>query len=130
MLDKAIFQAIQEGDLELFKTLFEYFVRHKRINIRNESGESLLHVAVMKDNILVTQLLIENGSDVNARDKNGITPLHLTNKLEIAKILLENGANVKALSNTKYNTNNKWCNHQEYAIFWKSIDIVKLFLDN
>ena len=129
MLYKDIFQAIQENNLELFKTLFEYFVRHKRINIRNESGESLLHVAVMKDNILVTQLLIENGSDVNARDQNGITPLHLTNKLEIAKLLLENGANVKALSNTKYNAN-KWCNHQEYAIFWKSIDIVKLFLDN
>jgi len=44
----------------------------------------------------MTQLLIENGADVNARNVYGSTPLHLVSTIEIAKLLIKNGADINA----------------------------------
>ena len=47
----------------------------------------------------IAKFLIENGADVNAIDVCNDTPLHYVENLEIAKLLLENGANVNAVDN-------------------------------
>src|SRR5437588_6208587 len=47
----------------------------------------------------VVQLLLHRGTDVNARAKDGSTPLHRATRwgaIEVARILLEHGANVEA----------------------------------
>jgi len=51
-----------------------------------------------EDGLGVAQLLIECGADVNARDEDHKTPLHLvpSSKLEVACILLKHGADVDA----------------------------------
>ena len=44
----------------------------------------------------IAKMLIQNGADVNAVNKNDFTPLHLAVKddeIDVAKILIENGAN-------------------------------------
>ena len=59
----------------------------------------------------IAQLLLENGTYINAQDKHNINPLHLASycrQIEIAKVLLGRGANVSAkdaLGQTHYT----WC---------------------
>lgn len=63
-----------------------------------------LHWAAQHGHTEVVRTLIDNGTDVNARDVFGRTPLHLAvSHPEIIALLLEAGANVNArdsLSNT------------------------------
>ncbi len=46
------------------------------INVRNEEGENLLHVAIAYGNQAAASFLIQRGIDVNAQDSKGQTPLH------------------------------------------------------
>jgi ankyrin repeat protein len=53
----------------------------------------------MKGQTTIAQLLINNGANVNAQNKDGNTPLHKASEhgnTEVAKLLIENGANVNA----------------------------------
>lgn len=50
----------------------------------------------------IVKILIENGADVNLKDKRGSTPLYwaaFRNNFEIAKMLLEKGADVNIKNN-------------------------------
>ena len=57
------------------------------------------HVASKSGPTNIVQLLLGHCVDVNARDKNCLTPLHLAAEvgtLEVVNLLLERGANVEA----------------------------------
>ena len=41
----------------------------------------------------LARLLIKYGANVNAQDNNGLTPLHQVESLDLARVLIENGAN-------------------------------------
>jgi serine/threonine-protein phosphatase 6 regulatory ankyrin repeat subunit A/serine/threonine-protein phosphatase 6 regulatory ankyrin repeat subunit B len=79
-------------------------VDDKEINPKDgkENGWTALMWAAEKGDKEVCELLISKGADVNAKDKNGLTPLHLACWQEAkdssasVKALLEAGANVKA----------------------------------
>ena len=47
------------------------------INSKNDrwAGKTLLHIAAIYGDLDSIQFLIDNGADVNARDKNGFSPL-------------------------------------------------------
>jgi formylglycine-generating enzyme required for sulfatase activity len=72
------------------------------INRKNCAGETPLYVAIDKGRYSVAELLIASGSDVNAADIEGITPLHLLSRdlsersAELAAILIKRGADTKA----------------------------------
>lgn len=62
---------------------------------RDDAGWGALHYAVLKDNSSFTQDLIEAGADVNAKSKEGDTPLHIAaraGKINAVRTLLSNGA--------------------------------------
>lgn len=64
---------------------------------------TLLHFAAMDGNIPAAQLLIKKGADVVATDKvNSQTPLLLANGLDMVKLLVESGADVKAYDSSGY----------------------------
>ncbi len=62
------------------------------------NGWSALHEAVYNDNAkLVKEILKKKDTDIDAKSKAGISPLHIAVKnrdLEIVKILVKNGANI------------------------------------
>lgn len=61
-------------------------------------GTTLLHLALHTSNLKMMRFLVQEGGDVNAQDEDGDTPLHWAlardNRFEIARLLIENGADV------------------------------------
>jgi ankyrin repeat protein len=47
------------------------------INARNVCGHTALHDAVDAGHLSVARILVSSGSDVNAANRHGSTPLHL-----------------------------------------------------
>ena len=45
--------------------------------LKNVNGQTALHLAVTKSNNKCIEALVNNGADVNAKDKDGDTSLHL-----------------------------------------------------
>ena len=69
----------------------------------NDDSITPLHIAAYHDSEEICdyflQILIQNGANVNARAKNGWTPLHdaaCKNLLEKADLLIENGADINS----------------------------------
>lgn len=64
------------------------------INVRNKSGWTPLHVAIEKGFYEIAKMLIEKGADVNAINNRGRAPIHYTENLKVLKMLIEKGANI------------------------------------
>ena len=97
-----LFTAVEYNDLERVSELLKQ--EPSKINDLNEEGLSLLHIAVIKANIKMINLLISYGADTNIlSEKKKQTPLHLAyltqNSLteEIIQELLKNKAEVSIL---------------------------------
>jgi len=74
--------------------------------IDNFYGSTPLHKVAMGTSKEIAELLLSKGADVNAREKDGGTPLHLVAALsgdkEIAELLLAKGADVNAKDNNGF----------------------------
>ncbi len=55
-------------------------------------GKTHLHFATKLGLIKMVAILVEKGANINAQDIEGNTPLHKTTNVEIAKFLINNGA--------------------------------------
>ena len=87
-----IFEAIRGGDLAKVKELVEK--EPQVVKARNVRKSIPLHVAVDSDNESIARYLIENGSDVNALNNNEWTPLFYAKTLNIARLLVDKGADI------------------------------------
>src|SRR6266702_3376122 len=94
--------ASYHGKLEIVRLLLD---RGANANATADNGESPLHKVSkgkyesQEDGVRVAWLLLERGGDVNAQRKDHWTPLHLAcynGKLDIARVLLDRGANANA----------------------------------
>jgi len=88
-------KACKKGDIEAVK---QHLAAGADVNAGGVFGKTPLHLAALKDNKEIAELLIANGADVNAKQAvEGETPLHLAawdGHKEIAELLIVNGANV------------------------------------
>ena len=94
------------------------------INSKDPSGMPALFIAVEKNQLSATKFLLENGAYPDITDKENDTPLMRAmyyNRPEIAKLLIEYGANV----NTSYN--------DDFVLTWATFnnytDIVRLLIE-
>jgi len=88
------------------------------INLKGKDGKlnnTALHASIAGNHINIVRLLLKYGADINSlcegELRKGFTPLHVAahfNRFEIAKLLIENGANLSI-------TNNESLTPYEYA---------------
>ncbi|KAL0956331.1 hypothetical protein HGRIS_002483 [Hohenbuehelia grisea] len=77
------------------------FTISSAISHSNASGQTLLHLAAFLGFNSLVSCLIRHRADLDARDRNGCTPLHLaamTSHLECAKLLYEAGADAQIVN--------------------------------
>ncbi|KAM4664182.1 protein phosphatase 1 regulatory subunit 27 isoform 1-T1 [Discoglossus pictus] len=84
---------IRQGDLEQIGR----FIRARKVTLDTIylSGMAALHEAVLSGNLDCVQLLVKYGADIEQRDENGWTPLHMAcsdGHTHIARYLLSLGA--------------------------------------
>lgn len=102
---EGLFNAAESSDLDRVKELIS---KGANLDVKNERGETLLHVAAVQGNYELTNLLIASGADVNVADKWKDTPLHelevrgfmaylhVRRLRDIARLLLDKGADINA----------------------------------
>lgn len=104
------------------------------VNLTDEDGRTLLHFAVLQHNKDMVTLLLENKAKVDAKTKEGWTPLHVAivfgfgSATEIAEILLAHNADVNAKNKDQ---NDDTPLHLAVALFTNTkieIETVKLLL--
>ena len=83
--------------------LLRFLVRHPKNNknIRDENGQTLLHLLASQGKVAEMELLIKEGYDINALDKSGDSPLNKAvkaNKINAVKLLLREDNCVRNLS--------------------------------
>jgi ankyrin repeat protein len=98
-----LFYAAKSGNPDIVREILRY---NPKLEQRDGEGKTALFAAGEYRNeddesnrVECVRLLVEAGADVNARDKDGNTPLHDTFLSEIEKELLELGADVNARNN-------------------------------
>jgi len=69
-----LFAAADSGDLTLVRSILTE--KSYLINDRDDEGCTPLEVAVKKDRIEVARYLLDQGAEVNARNKHGYSALH------------------------------------------------------
>lgn len=93
--------AMAQNSEMVIKTLIE---AGANVNFKNHSGLTALIFACMnqEDNTRVVRMLLKAGAEVNARSNEGETALMvaaLTGKTNVAKLLIQNGADVNLVCN-------------------------------
>ena len=91
--EKGLFQAVKNNDVMILKAFVDAGVNP---NAQNDMGETLLTFSIPTIDTKTVKAVMDI-SDINLRDKNGSSPIHLSllkNKDEILDALLEKGADV------------------------------------
>lgn len=77
-------------------TYFQYFAsKGVDLNARNNAFDQPIHAQTGAHCYRAVKALIELGASPNSLNAQNQTPLHLTNSINIATILLESGANLE-----------------------------------
>ena len=73
------------------------------VNHKNNKGLTALHCAANHNQADAMEVLIDAGADIEAKDDDtGSSPLHLSRGLDVAKLLVKAGAEVRATDNKGY----------------------------
>ncbi|XP_062611705.1 serine/threonine-protein phosphatase 6 regulatory ankyrin repeat subunit B-like [Saccostrea cucullata] len=73
------------------------------LNVKDKSGNTVLHAAAWGDNVQIVKLLIEKKMDINALREDGETILHLccrSGKLEVCEYLINHFPDLLKIKNT------------------------------
>ncbi len=115
-------EALEQDDEEALNRIIDEIP----VNMADEDydGMTPLMYLVEYDKPEQVQLIIDRGANVNLGSYKGITPLrYASDNVKIAKILIENGANINQTDNERYTALMSGAFHQKY-------DFVKLLLEN
>ncbi|WP_375603618.1 ankyrin repeat domain-containing protein [Wolbachia endosymbiont of Anurida maritima] len=102
----------------------KYLVDKKDVNVKNDKGNTPLHLAVEEGNLEAVKHLIEKGADLNAPDKHGWTPLYYavySGNIDVVRFLIDQGAD--------YNITDNEGTPVYYAFQYGHVRIVKYFVE-
>ena len=94
----ALHFAVSEGQEEVV----EYLVERAELEAKTLMGRTPLHIASVRGNHLISQLLLQHGASVNALDNDNSCPLHLTaeyGNLNTLNLLLNNHPDITIRNN-------------------------------
>jgi len=83
-------------------TLLDPQNKEINLNVKDNFGNTPLHLSIISDNMNSVKILTLKGADVNIKNNEGNTPLHIAARfgnVDIAKVLVKSGADVKAKNN-------------------------------
>ncbi|KAF7287649.1 hypothetical protein GWI33_005997 [Rhynchophorus ferrugineus] len=92
----------REGCIEIYDHLISNGLN---VNIKTKNGRTALHIACLHGHKDLIAILLKY-IDINTTDNCGNTPLHeaiLGKNIEIATMLIQNGAEIKAKNNSDFN---------------------------
>ncbi|KAH9056837.1 ankyrin [Lactarius vividus] len=95
----ALHSAALNGKFRLVQVLLDHAANPTTENDQGETPLHLLSRGKYDRGVVIIQLLLEHGVDVNGRKRNMWTPLHLAavkGRFKIARVLLDHGANPTA----------------------------------
>ena len=97
-IENTLVGAARDGDIKAIK---QHIAEDADVNALNFEMPPLAW-SVMMGQTEAAELLLQHGADINGRNKDGNTALHLAaffGRADVAKLLLENGANPQARNN-------------------------------
>ena len=110
-----------DNEMEIAKILVQ---NGANINAKGNNNTTVLHYAVLEGKLEFVKLLLDNGAKINVKNNDsGFTPLQFTTDTEIAKILIQNGANIE--SKDKHG----WTSLHHTSII-NNVEMAKLLLEN
>ena len=91
--DISIHQAAEDGNIEAVK---QHLASGTLVNAVNKYDETPLMISVIFDQMETLEFLISNNADVNLKNKDGESPLHVAGgaKKELIEFLISNGADL------------------------------------
>ncbi len=121
---QSIFEEIKTGNLKQITTLLQN--DSKLLELKDEAGNTPLHIAIENNKNDIVLYLIKSGSDVNSKSNKGETPIHVAARVgntEIITILVSNGALINVVDASNYTplTN---------AVRFKYFETVKILVEN
>ncbi|MDR1434961.1 MAG: ankyrin repeat domain-containing protein, partial [Puniceicoccales bacterium] len=72
---RELFKLVKNGDVEKTGEFFKSQEENIDINEKNDLGNTLLHVAIDRDNEEMIKFLIDRGADAHVKNNHGQTPL-------------------------------------------------------
>jgi ankyrin repeat protein len=93
-----IHQAAQKGNVKKVEAYLQE--NPELLNVGDlQEGRTPLHWAALGGSVEVASLLISRGAQIQARDKDGQTPLHVVTTEEIARMLIKRGGDSTSKDN-------------------------------
>lgn len=127
---KILFDFLKNNEFDKFKNYFQ-LNKHIDVNIRDDAGNYLITYVIIKNNIELIQLLLENECRIDIFDQEERSLLYLPIKydyIEIVKLLLKYDKHSIGISildiKDKYNNI-----PLHYTIFFNNTSILKMLLD-
>jgi ankyrin repeat protein len=128
-----------EGDPELMKLESQVGSQNFNPNQKYLYGDTLLHKEAhrkfKKPNFRIMQNLVKLGANVNGKNDNDDTPLHVCRDLAAAKLLVKNGADLNAVNKQGYTPLDSICDEAARLAYFEHdsidwiVDVVEYLLN-